>query len=271
MNKDLGVRIVSAIVFLIVFLLGLVNRWFFLAVFSTFMFIMLEEFIGFANVKGYRPLNSAIYLLGLLTFVLFFFIAQDYANISVILVSVGAVFLVFVSELFRQSDTPIENIGFTVLSLIYISLPFSLMNFIVFNPQMGGEFDYKLILVFFLIIWSTDIGAYFSGNLFGKHPLFKKFSPKKTIEGFFGGTILAFIIAFAIAFVFDFFSFNDAFWFASIVTVFGTIGDLVESMFKRSVGLKDSGKIMPGHGGLLDRFDSSLLSIPFIVLYLYIQ
>ncbi len=271
MKKDLGVRILSAAVFLVVFLLGLVNKWLFLAVFTTFMVVMLEEFIGFAKIKGYKPLSSAIYLLGILTFVLIFFIAQGYAEINVILISVVGLFVIFISELFRQSQTPIENISFTLLSLIYIALPFSMLNFIVFNPMTGSGFDYKLILVFYVIIWATDIGAYFSGSMFGRHPLFKKFSPKKTIEGFFGGTVLAFIVAYAVAFLFNFFSFRDAFWFAAIVTIFGTVGDLVESMFKRSVDLKDSGKIMPGHGGLLDRFDSSLLSIPFIVLYLYIQ
>ncbi len=268
MNKNLGTRVLSAIIFLIVFLLGMVNKWFFLAVFSTFMFVMLEEFIGFAKLKGYKPLSSAIYLIGIMTFVLVFFIAQGYADVNVILISVGGLFLVFISELFRQSETPIENVSFTLLSLIYIALPFSLLNFIVFYP-LNGEFDFRLILVFYVIIWATDIGAYFSGSLFGKHPLFKRFSPKKTVEGFFGGMMLAFAVSYAVAFVFDFFTFKDAFWFAAIITVLGTVGDLVESMFKRSVGLKDSGKIMPGHGGLLDRFDSSLLSIPFIVLYLY--
>ncbi len=269
MSKELGARVVSAVIFLLVFLLGMINKWFFLAVFSTFMFVMLEEFIGFARIKGYKPLSSAIYLLGILTFVLIFFIAQGYAEVNVILISVGGLFLVFISEMFRQSDTPMENVSFTLLSLIYIALPFSMLNFVVFNPLQGGKFDFRLVLVFYVIIWATDVGAYFTGSLIGRHPLFKRFSPKKTVEGFFGGTVLAFIVAFAVAFFFDFFSYKDAFWFAAIVTIFGTVGDLVESMFKRSVGLKDSGKIMPGHGGLLDRFDSSLLSIPFIVLYLY--
>ena len=270
MTKDLGLRVISAIVFLLVFLMGMLNKWFFLIVFITFMTIMLNEFNYFAKKKSYKPLSLAIYVIGIFTFVLIFFIAQRLVSINIILVVIIGLFLIFISELFRQTHTPIENISFTLLSLIYITLPFSLLNFLVFSPFNNFKFDFRLLLVFYVIIWATDIGAYFSGSLFGKHPLFKKFSPKKTIEGFVGGAVLAFIVSFLIAYFFDFFSYKDAFFFTGIVTLFGTIGDLVESMFKRSVGLKDSGKIMPGHGGLLDRFDSSLLSIPFIVLYLYL-
>ena len=116
-----------------------------------------------------------------------------------------------------------------------------------------------------------DIGAYFVGRSLGRHPLFPKISPKKTIEGFVGGSAAAFIVSLLIALIFNFFSLIDALWFAAIVSIMGTVGDLTESMFKRNIDVKDSGSIMPGHGGLLDRFDSAIMIIPFIVLYLYLK
>lgn len=262
-------RVFSAAVFFIVFLLGLVNQWTFLLVFSLFMLVQLHEFLGFARLRGYQPLPSALYLLGLLIFVELFFIAQNAMSYNFLLLVIAGVFLAFIVELFRASPTPMENLAFLLLGLFYIAVPFSFLNFLVFEGKLGYVFDIKLILVFFVLIWATDIGAYFAGKFFGKHSLFKRISPNKTIEGFIGGTVSNLIVALLIAYFFEFFSFKDALAFWLIIIICGTIGDLIESMFKRQVGIKDSGKIMPGHGGLLDRFDSTLVAVPFIILYLY--
>ena len=262
-------RIISAAVFFVVFLVGLVNQWTFLLVFSVFMLVQLNEFLNFARLRGYHPLPSALYILGLLVFVELFFIAQHALSYNVLLLVVAGVFLAFIVELFRASQTPMENLAFLLLGLFYIAVPFSFLNFLVFSAKSDFIFDYRLIMVFFVLIWATDIGAYFVGRFLGKHSLFKRISPNKTVEGLIGGMLFNFIVAMAIASFFEFFEYRDAIAFGSIIIVFGTIGDLIESMFKRQVGLKDSGKIMPGHGGLLDRFDSTLVSVPFIILYLY--
>ncbi len=262
-------RIISAAVFFVVFLVGLANQWSFLIVFSLFMLVQLSEFLNFARLRGYQPLPSALYLLGLLIFVELFFIAQHALSYNVLLLVIAGVFLAFIVELFRSSQTPMENLAFLLLGLFYIAVPFSFLNFLVFPAKFGYAFDYKLIFVFFILIWATDIGAYFVGRFLGKHSLFKRISPNKTVEGLVGGAVLNLTVALLIAYFFEFFDYKDAIAFWLIIVICGTIGDLIESMFKRQVGLKDSGNIMPGHGGLLDRFDSTLVAVPFIILYLY--
>ncbi len=263
-------RVLSATVFFLLFVVGLSNQWLFLVVFLSFMLVQLHEFYRFSLLTGAKPLSFILYLSGALFFVEVFFIAKTHLSYNYLLLVIALLFLGFVVELFRKEQATMQNLAFLLLAFFYIVIPFSLLNFLVFLPANNFRFDYKLIFSYFLIVWSMDIGAYFFGNFFGKHPLFKSISPKKTIEGFLGGSLSVFVVSFAIAAVFSFFTYKDALFFALIIIVFGTLGDLVESKFKRQVGLKDSGTIMPGHGGLLDRFDSTLLSIPFIILYLYI-
>jgi phosphatidate cytidylyltransferase len=176
------------------------------------------------------------------------------------------VLLVFVVELFNNKDTPMLNIATTILGLIYISLPLMLLNDIVY---LSGAFNGNILLGIFILIWASDTGAYVFGVSFGKHKLFKRISPKKSWEGFIGGVLISQLAAFLLAYYFGQFSYQYWGILAGIIVVFGTIGDLVESMFKRSVGIKDSSNILPGHGGILDRFDSLLFTIPIIFTYLY--
>ena len=170
-------------------------------------------------------------------------------------------------ELFRESGKPIFNIGSTLLGIIYISLPMFCFYLISFQGFIEG-YQYECIIGYLFIMWANDIGAYFAGTYFGKHKLFERISPKKTWEGFFGGVIFALLIAFILTRFFSNFSMIQWMIVASIIIITATLGDLVESMFKRSVHLKDSGTVLPGHGGFLDRFDSLFISAPFVFFFL---
>ena len=176
-------------------------------------------------------------------------------------------FFIFIRELFRNAGNPIHNIGSSLLGVLYISLPLFCFYLISFQGLLEN-YQYQCILGYFFILWANDIGAYFAGTYFGKHKLFERISPKKTWEGFFGGALFALIITLIISYYFNNFSLIQWIIVSSIIIVTGTLGDLVESMFKRSAFLKDSGESIPGHGGFLDRFDSLFISAPFVFFYL---
>lgn len=177
------------------------------------------------------------------------------------------VFLIFIFELFRKKENPFGNIAFTVLGIIYVAIPFSLLNYIVI---FDGTYSYQILFGVFFLIWSNDSGAYIVGSLTGKHKLFPRISPGKSWEGSVGGALICYGIVFIISGWYTSISFSNWMVIATILIVIGSLGDLVKSLFKRSVNVKDSGTLLPGHGGILDRFDSLIMSIPFIFTYLYI-
>ena len=188
----------------------------------------------------------------------------------------------FISELYLKQKNPIQDWAYTMLSQLYIALPFSMINVLSFQADpLTGQIAYHWLLPMsvFIFLWANDTGAYCAGSLFGRHKLFPRVSPGKTWEGSIGGAVIVLIIAAVISY----FAGSDASlstlnaqfstlkWLGLglVVVFFGTWGDLVESLFKRTLGIKDSGNILPGHGGMLDRFDSSLMAIPAAVIYLY--
>jgi phosphatidate cytidylyltransferase len=161
-----------------------------------------------------------------------------------------------------------------MLPQFYIALPFSLLNVLAFNATSEGfvTFNTLLPLSVFIFLWVNDSGAYCVGSLIGRHKLFPRISPGKSWEGSIGGAVFVLAAAFAISYFLDkeqMLTMPAWLGLGLVVVVFGTWGDLVESLFKRTLGIKDSGNILPGHGGMLDRFDSSLLAIPAAVVYLY--
>ena len=197
----------------------------------------------------------------------------------------GAVFIpylltivyLFISELYSGNGNAIDNWAYTMLGQMYVALPFSTINVLAFNATYGGQtvYNYIIPLSVFVFLWANDTGAYCSGSLFGKHKLFPRISPGKTWEGSIGGAVLVLAIA-ALAHYFlpqieESAGLSMPQWMGLglVIVVFGTWGDLVESLFKRTLGIKDSGNILPGHGGMLDRFDSSLMAMPAAVVYLY--
>lgn len=177
----------------------------------------------------------------------------------------------FVSELYLKRSNPINNWAYSILSQIYIALPISLLSVLAFHDTGSSIVEYNPILPLsiFVFLWANDTGAYCLGSMIGKHRLFERISPKKSWEGSIGGGVLALVISMVFAHYYTFLSTPEWMGLAFIIVVFGTWGDLVESLIKRNLGIKDSGHILPGHGGMLDRFDSAILAIPAAVVYLY--
>jgi phosphatidate cytidylyltransferase len=189
-----------------------------------------------------------------------------------------SIIYLMVAELYLKNEDPIHDWAYTMMAQLYIALPFSLLNTLAFHtaPQGFVTYDAVLPLSVFVFLWMNDTGAYLCGSLLGKHKLFPRISPGKSWEGSIGGGILVIAIAVLVWYLTDAYQLNQlaltAVEWAGLgltVVIFGTWGDLVESLFKRTIGIKDSGNILPGHGGMLDRFDSSLLAIPAAVVYLY--
>ena len=182
----------------------------------------------------------------------------------------------FISELYTKATNPVNNWAYTMFSQLYIALPFSMINVVAFRNEGGVVvYDYLLPLSIFIFLWTNDTGAYLSGSLFGRHKLFPRVSPGKSWEGSIGGGILVLAVAALIGHLANnaagghVLSMVQWMGLGLVVVLFGTWGDLVESLFKRTLGIKDSGSILPGHGGMLDRFDSSLMAFPAAVVYLY--
>ncbi len=186
----------------------------------------------------------------------------------------------FIAELYTKAPNPINNWAYTMLSQMYIALPFAMVNVLAFRGVGNGVvYNYLAPLSIFVFLWTNDTGAYLSGSLFGKHKLFPRVSPGKSWEGSIGGGLLVLLVA-ALVGMYQNSDMHETAteliltvpqWMGLglVVVLCGTWGDLVESLFKRTIGIKDSGNILPGHGGMLDRFDSSLMAFPAAVIYLY--
>jgi phosphatidate cytidylyltransferase len=270
--KTFLIRSASALVFGLIMIGSLLlSAWIFSAVMFVVTILALREFY---SLEGWKALNPDKYtglfcgiLLYISVFIIFFFPKLFY--ISLILMAIAFI-AVFITELFRLRENPFNRIALTLLGLIYVALPLALLNgffFIHFNPIPVTT----IVLLYFILIWTNDTMAYITGMLLGRHPLYKAVSPKKTIEGSLGGLVFTLAGAWIISRYNTDLSMLSWLGFALLVVVFGTLGDLIESMMKRSMKIKDSGNIMPGHGGLLDRFDAVLYSAPPIFVYLYIH
>lgn len=176
--------------------------------------------------------------------------------------------IIFISELYRKQKRPFENIAYTLLAVIYVALPFSLFIHSGYWLADFNNYNYALPLGFFILMWLNDTGAYLVGSAFGKNRLFERISPKKSWEGSIGGGLTSLLAACGLSFIFPDFGTINWLVFGLIVVIFGSFGDLTESLYKRSINIKDSGTILPGHGGILDRFDGVLLAAPAVFAYL---
>jgi phosphatidate cytidylyltransferase len=240
--------------------------------------LTIWEFTGLVNEREHVAINRLICTVA----GVYFFLAMMGYNSGITSSGVFIPYLIsiiylLIAELYLKQEDPVSNWAYTMMSQLYIALPFSLLNVLAFRAVGDGIcYTYLIPLSVFVFLWINDTGAYLCGSLLGKHKLFPRISPGKSWEGSVGGGILVMVIAVLVWYLTEQYGVNDlqlsAVEWAGLgltVVVFGTWGDLVESLFKRTLGIKDSGHILPGHGGMLDRFDSSLLAIPAAVVYLY--
>ena len=267
-------RTLTGVVFVVVIIGSLLwNNYAFATVFAVFTTVGLWEFYSLLKKKGISLSRIFPVIIGFLIYAgtyLSLHYLKNNESFSLIIASVFALSVVmFFIELFSKKEKPFEAVGYSFLGLIYIAVPFALLVNIPFIKD-PGLYSPELVLGLFLMLWANDTFAYLTGMLIGKHKLFERISPKKTWEGFFGGLIFALIVGFAFSLKYDYLSIYQWLTLAAIIVVSGTFGDLVESMLKRSLGCKDSGNFFPGHGGILDRFDSILLAVPFFYLFLMI-
>lgn len=242
--------------------------------FTLISALSVHEFAHLASKSGEVSLNKTITALGgaYLFLALMSFCTQQSAGARVFLPYLGLLLYLMITELYLKKKNPIGNWACSMLSQLYVALPFALLNVLAFqnSPETSSvTYNPILPLSIFVFIWLSDTGAYCVGSLIGKHRLFERISPKKSWEGSIGGGVFSIASSLGFAHFFPFMTGWQWVGLAVVVVIFGTWGDLTESLMKRQLGIKDSGNILPGHGGMLDRFDSALMAIPAAVVYLY--
>lgn len=254
-------RTISGVIYIAI-LLGatIYSQLSFQILFGLFMVMALFEFSKLLKLPSLLSVCSGIIAVVFITGLNHLFRhAFDFVNLLAVAVLLYLSYTLF----FGRKKPAYRNVPKYVLLLCYAVIPFfSLLKL----PYIAGEYTYQIIIGLFILIWTNDTFAYLIGKSIGRRKLLEKVSPKKTIEGFLGGLFFAIIASFVIHRYFTFFSLQIWISSAIFVSVFGTIGDLVESKFKREAGVKDSGTIMPGHGGILDRLDSIIFVVPFLYL-----
>lgn len=262
---------------MLVVLLGsiLLSQWSFVALMGVVAIGGMWEFYRLAEKAGHEPMKILGIFMGVVifcinfAFMLFFNKEAEGTGAMLIIAAMGALILLVplmcICELYRKSATPIANIASSLMGALYVALPMSLL---LVSPMLlgGGEWNPWIVIFYVFIIWANDVFAYLFGITLGRHRLFERISPKKSWEGFFGGLAGAIAMGYVAATILEA---NTSVWMglALVAALSGVFGDLVESLMKRSVDVKDSGNIIPGHGGWLDRFDALIMSAPFVFVY----
>ena len=279
-QKNLIVRSITGVLFVAIMVAGFLSPRAMVFLFALITGLTLWEYTGLVNGLDNVQVNRFI---STVAGVYFFLAVAGWRtgivnNFVVMVPYLLTIVYLFISELYTKNKNAINDWAYTMLGQMYIALPFSMINILAFEmapDQSGVSYDTMLPLSVFIFLWVNDSGAYLTGSLLGRHKLFPRISPGKTWEGSIGGGILVIAVAAFLGYLVnrgvDVPRLSIPGWMGLglVIAVVGTWGDLVESLFKRTLGIKDSGNILPGHGGMMDRFDSSLMAIPAAVLYLY--
>ncbi|MCD8210748.1 MAG: phosphatidate cytidylyltransferase, partial [Prevotella sp.] len=277
--KNLVTRTITGVIYVVAIVVCFLNPLAMEFLFAIITGLTLWEFCGLVNeIRGVSVNRFISTIAGVYLFLAFGGYCGGLVNTAIVFVPyLLTIIYLFISGLYIKNENPLNDWAYTMLGQMYIALPFSTINILAFNFSPDGiiVFNYVVPLCVFIFLWANDSGAYCIGSLLGKHKLFERISPNKTWEGTIGGLILVLIAAGIIGYLNKdsqaMVGLNILQWLGLgiVVAVFGTWGDLVESTIKRTLGIKDSGNILPGHGGMLDRFDSSLMAIPASVIYIY--
>ena len=251
----------------------------FTLLFALITALTIHEFGVIISKQPDVEINKPICMLaGVFLFFGFAYLGVMPGQTEILIPYLFLIIYLLVSELYLKKKNPLNNWAYAMMSQIYIALSFAMLNVLAYH-SIGNEgelsnyqvqYNPKLPLSIFIFTWINDTGAYCTGMLFGKHRLFERISPKKSWEGSIGGGVFSIIAAIVMAHYFPFMPISIWIGLALTVVIFGTLGDLTESLLNRTIGIKDSGNILPGHGGMLDRFDSTLMAVPAAVVYLYI-
>ena len=271
-------RTITGIFFVATIVVCFLNPTAMIFLFALVTGLTVWEFTGLVNDRPGVTVNRFISTVaGVYFFLAMAGTCSGFTSSTVFIPYLITIIYLLIAELYAKQEDPIHDWAYTMMSQMYVVLPFSLLNMLAFRAAPEGiMYIYTLPLSVFVFLWVNDTGAYCCGSLFGKHKLFPRISPGKSWEGSIGGGVFVLAAAALVWYLTDSYDMNPTgmdMWewmgLGLVVVVFGTWGDLVESLFKRTLGIKDSGNILPGHGCMLDRFDSSLLAIPAAVVYLF--
>jgi len=266
--KDIYIRTLTGIFFLVAVLGSvLLSPFAFFGLFFIFAFIGLNEFFLLSDSNNGRKKNVAFYILGMFIYSLIGLIGLNLIDIRYAYLLLLVFPVTIIHELFRKTDASWNRIGTYFSGFFYVAFPFGLLNALFLMPDREGYWT-GILIGLFVIVWSNDIFAYLTGSLLGRHKLFERVSPKKSWEGSIGGLVFALLAAWILSMFFTEINLTDWMILAVIIAITGSLGDLSESLLKRKAGVKDSGNIFPGHGGVLDRFDATLFAVPFVFVYI---
>ena len=258
----------GAVIAILVISSVLWSPWAFFVLMGGFAFLALAEFVKLFPSDPQPKGTIIYYFLGMAIYVLVSLTGMNVIDFSNLLLVVLSFFILIAVELFRQPKPSWMQIAAGFSAFIYIALPFGLMNSLFWLGSGNMSFPW-ILLALFVLVWTNDVFAYLVGSAIGKHKLYEKLSPKKTWEGSIGG----FLFTLGFAWIFSVFASNldliHWLWLGVIISVAASLGDLAESLLKRNADVKDAGTILPGHGGILDRFDAVLFATPFVFFYLY--
>ncbi|MBR6866626.1 MAG: phosphatidate cytidylyltransferase [Prevotella sp.] len=276
--KNFIVRTITSVFFVAAIVTSFLNPRAMVLLFSLVTGMTIWEFATLVNDRPFISINRFICTVsGVYLFLAMAGYNSGLTPATVFIPYLVSIVYLMVAELYMKAKDPINNWAYTMLSQLYIALPLSLLNVLAYRSNSYDiQYTYLTPLAVFVFLWINDAGAYCVGSLLGRHKLFPRISPGKSWEGSIGGGLLVMAVAVAIWHFTTQYDVNElgltALEWAGlglVVVVFGTWGDLIESLFKRTLGIKDSGNILPGHGGMLDRFDSTLMAVPAAVVYLY--